>query len=74
VSGAPGARAFAVALSVWLLASLIGSEAARTQPLPGLAVAGLGGLLLGVLSARRVDPRRERSRRRRREPEEVAGV
>jgi len=59
-------------LTVWALVSLAAAVLTRAHPLAGLTAAALGGVLVGVLSARRVAPRRIKVRsRRRRTVEEV---
>jgi hypothetical protein len=56
---------FILALGVWFAVSLIASWLLPTALLAGLAVAVGGGMVFGVVAARRTDPRKVRVRRRR---------
>jgi hypothetical protein len=58
-------RSLGFALLLWLIASAAAVAAAGESSQLGLAVGLAGGAVFGIAAARRVDPRRRRSRRSR---------
>ena len=71
----PSQIAWVAGLGLWLAASLVAGFVAPTQPLVAVAVAAVGGVVFGLVGARRVDSQRVRvrvgKRRRRRTPRSV---
>jgi hypothetical protein len=53
---------FLVALGAWLVTSLAASYTATYLPVAGLVLGAAGGVVFGLLAARRVDPRKVRYR------------
>ena len=59
------------AIGVWAATSVAAAALFSASPVAGLLLAALGGVALGVLSARRCDPRKVKVRRRRGASEEA---
>jgi hypothetical protein len=67
-------RLFYLSLALWFALSLSAAWSAARVPLAGLMAGVSGGLAIGFLSARRVDPRRTRTRVGRRRRRSTGGV